>query len=180
MARLRKFVAYRRLERPYTRVSKFREKSFIRASPHIKIVRYEMGDPKKEFSCELELVSKAELQIRHDALESARQTSNRVLEKQIGKGGYFLKIMVYPFHILRENPLASGAGADRMSTGMKKSFGKPIGSAAQIRKGQRIMLLRVNKGALETGKKALERASKKLPCSYSIKVKEMKPVTIAK
>ena len=127
MARLRKFCAYRRLERPYTRVSKFREKSFIRANPNIAIVRFDMGDPTKKFQYQLDLISKDDLQIRHNALESARMTCNRLLENQVGKKSYYLKVRVYPFHILRENPLAAGAGADRMSTGMKHSFGKPIG-----------------------------------------------------
>ena len=180
MARLRKFVAYRKVERPYTRISKFRKKSFIRASPNLKIVRFEMGDPKKAFDYTLELVSKTDLQIRHDAIESARQTSNRVLEKELGKMGYFMKIMIYPFHVLRENPLASGAGADRMSTGMKKSFGKAIGAAAQVKKGQKVCIVRVNKDGLKTAKSALKRVSKKIPNSYSILVKENKPVTISK
>jgi len=179
MARLRKFASYRKVERPYTRISKFRKKSFIRASPNLKIVRFEMGDPKKEFNYTLELVSKTDLQIRHDAIESARQTSNRVLEKELGKMGYFMKIMIYPFHILRENPLASGAGADRMSTGMKMSFGKPIGAAAQVRKGHKICIVRVNKEGIATAKTALKRLSKKIPNSYLILVKENKPVTIS-
>jgi len=179
MARLRKFAAYRKVERPYTRTSKFRKKSFIRASPNLKIVRFEMGDPKKEFGYTLELISKTDLQIRHDAIESARQTSNRILEKELGEKGYFMKIMIYPFHILRENPLASGAGADRMSTGMKMSFGKPIGAAAQVRKGQKICIVRVNKEGIEIAKNALKRVSKKIPNSYSISIKENKPVTIS-
>ena len=180
MARLRKFSAYRKVERPYTRISKFRKKSFIRSSPNLKIVRFEMGDPRKKFNYTLELVSKTDLQIRHDAIESARQTSNRALEKALGKMGYFMKIMIYPFHILRENPLASGAGADRMSTGMKKSFGKAIGAAAQVKKGQKVCIVRVNKDGLETAKNALKRVSKKIPNSYFILVKENNPVTISK
>ena len=180
MARLRKFAAYRKVERPYTRISKFRKKSFNRSSPNLKIVRFEMGDPRKKFNYTLELVSKTDLQIRHDAIESARQTSNRVLEKELGKMGYFMKIMIYPFHVLRENPLASGAGADRMSTGMKKSFGKAIGAAAQVRKGQKVCIVRVNKDGIETAKSALKRVSKKIPNSYSILIKENKPVTISK
>lgn len=172
MARLRKFAAYRKLERPYTRISKFRKKSFIRATPHKTIVRFDMGHPNKQFECRLELISKADLQIRHNALESARMTCNRVLEAQLGKFGYRLKIRVYPFHVLRENPLAAGAGADRFSTGMAHSFGKPISSAAQIRKGQVIFSLNVNKANLPVARTALHRALHKLPCACLIKVSE--------
>ncbi|MEK6808784.1 MAG: 50S ribosomal protein L16, partial [Nanoarchaeota archaeon] len=113
MAKLRKFVAYRRIERPYTRVSKFREKSFIRTTPQIKVVMFDMGNPKKEFEYTLNLHSNALLQIRDNAIESARETANRLLEKTIGLNSYHLKVRIYPFHILRENPLATGAGADR-------------------------------------------------------------------
>ncbi len=55
------------------------------------------------------------------------------------KTDYKFKIKVYPHHHIRENPLASGAGADRMSTGMKKSFGKVIGLAARVKEGQEVM-----------------------------------------
>jgi len=172
MARIRKFCAYRNLERPYTRVSKFREKSFIKATPHVDIVRFDMGNPNREFSHVLKLISKDACQIRHNAFESARMTSNKLLEEELGKGGYFLRIKPYPFHILRENPLAAGAGADRMSTGMKHSFGNPIGSAAQIKKGQTIFLIRVNKSNIALAKKALKRAGYKLPCSTHIEIEE--------
>ena len=47
--------------------------------------------------------------------------------------GYFFQLRIYPHHILRENPLAAGAGADRMSTGMKCAFGKPISVAARVK-----------------------------------------------
>ena len=168
MARLRKFVAYRRLERPYTRISKFRNKSFIRTKPNIKIIRFDMGEKNKTFPYQIRLISKQPLQIRQEAFESARLTAVRLLEKRIGKIGYHFKIRVFPYHILRENALASGAGADRLSTGMKKSFGKPIGIAAQIREGQTIMSIATTKERLDTARLALKRATMKLPGSYSI------------
>jgi len=175
MAKLRKFAAYRNVERPYTRRSKFKQKSFVRAIPAMNIVRFDMGNPNKQFSHTLELKSKSALQIRHNALESARQSSNKVLEAVLGKTLYHMKIMVYPHHILRENPLASGAGADRMSTGMKMSFGKSISVAARIREGQTIVRVKINKPHLKLARTALKRFSNKLPCSYSIVETENKP-----
>ena len=172
MVKLRKFSAYRKLERPYTRISKFTDKTFIRANPNIIIARFEMGNPKGKFQYKLNLVSKDALQIRHNALESARQTSNRYLEGNLAKSDYHFKILVYPHHILRENPLASGAGADRFSTGMQHSFGKPISCAARIRKGQPIIAIKIDKVNLKIGRKALERALHKLPGSCSIQVIE--------
>jgi large subunit ribosomal protein L10e len=107
------------------------------------------------------------MNFRHNALESARMTSNRLLEKKIGKE-YHLRIKVYPFHVLRENPLASGAGADRMSTGMKKSYGKSIGCAARVKEGQTVMELRIDSANLKLGKEALSRAAKKFPCTCKV------------
>jgi len=174
MAKSRKAVAYRRLERPYTRISKFREKSFIRTSPSKKIIRFNMGNPRKKFEYCLELVSKKDIQIRDNSIESARQTSNRVLEKKLGTANFYFHIRPYPHHILRENPLAAGAGADRFSTGMSHSFGKPIGSAVRVKRGQTVMNLNVDKINLETAKEALKKAAKKMPCSFTIRMAELK------
>ncbi len=170
MAKKRKFCAYRATERPYTRFSKFKKMSFVKARPVCRIVRFNVGPAAKKFDYTLALVSKSTLQLRDNAIESARLTSNRLLEANLGKSGYRMNIMTYPHHVLRENPLAAGAGADRMSTGMKHSFGKTIGIAAQVKMGQPVFVLAVNKQNLELGRKALKRASYKLPGSYTIEV----------
>ena len=168
MVKLRKFAAYQSLERPYTRVSKYTKKNFVRGGfPNLKIIKFDMGEANKKYDFTLKLNSCKSMNIRHNSLESARMTSNRLLEKTIGKA-YHLKIKVYPFHLLRENPLASGAGADRMSTGMKKSFGKVIGSAARVKEGQTLVELRINKANLKLGREALSKAAKKIPCSCKI------------
>ena len=174
MARLRKFVAYRRLKRPYTRTSKFKAKSFISMMPHPKVVRFETGDASRDFECTLNLLSKSGLQIRDNALESARQTSNRLLESYLGLNGFHMKVKAYPYHVLREHALASGAGAERFSSGMAHSFGKPIGVAARVKKGQTIFQVSVDRQNLGVAKQALERASKKLPCSCAIQFIERK------
>lgn len=168
MVRLRKFASYQKIERAYTRISKYKKQSFVKARPHMSIARFEQGDPNGKFDTIFNLVSTVDVQVRHNALESARQTSNRVLELALGKNGYFLKIRKYPFHILRENPMATGAGADRMSQGMTLSFGKPISVAAQVFKGDIVIEVRVNKKDIKLAKLALTRARKKLPCTCRI------------
>jgi len=173
MAKIRKFCAYRKIERPYTRISKFRKKSFIRVTPNSVITKFDMGSKTKQFGYRLDLISKQPLQIRNNALESARMTCNRLVETELGKNGYRFKIRPYPFHILRENPLAAGAGADRMSTGMKMSFGKPIGTAVQLKKSQILFSISVNKQNIDLAKRALKKASYKLPGGYSIVANEL-------
>ena len=173
MAKKRRWVAYRSIERPYTRVSKFRSKSYIRVSPAKRIVTFNMGERGK-YRYELSLRPKATLQIRQEALEASRQVVVRFLERSADKGQkFFFRIHKYPFHILRENPLAAGAGADRMSTGMKKAFGKPIGVALQIKEADTLFTIQVNEEFLGVAKTALQKASKKLPCKFSIKLAEM-------
>jgi len=174
MAKLRKARAYRRFERPYTRVSKFREKSFVRMTLNTRITRFDMGNLKKGFPYKITIVSKRDIQIRDNALESARQTSNRIMEKTAGLAAYNMKLRPYPHHVLRENPLATGAGADRFSTGMQKSFGKPIGQAVRLRKGQALFEINTTKNNLNIAKKAMKRAYSKLPNSFTIVVAENK------
>lgn len=180
MAKLRKFVCYRNIERPYTRFSKFKQLSYVRARPHCRVVRFDMGDPQSDYQFTLHLKAKQPVQVRDNALESARQTANRVLELTLGKTGYHLQGRVYPHHVLRENPLAAGAGADRLSTGMAHPFGKPIGIAAQVKKGQPLFTLKVNKENLDLAKKCLKRAAYKLPVACALVVEQSKPAKKAK
>jgi len=133
----------------------------------MKIIKFDMGTPQKEYNSVLKLNSNDSMNIRHNAIESARMTANRLLEKNVGND-YHLRIKIYPFHVLRENPLASGAGADRLSTGMQKAYGKSISSAARVKAGQTLVELRINKTNMKVGKEALTRAAKKFPCSCKV------------
>ena len=81
MVGLRKGCCYRKLERPYTRKSKFKSKNYVKAIPNHNIQRFEMGDRNKKFSYKVKLVSKSTLQLRHNAIESARMVVNRQLER---------------------------------------------------------------------------------------------------
>ena len=91
MATLRKGHCYSNITRAYTRKSKFQKKGFIKAIPTIKVVRYSMGDPKKEFKYAIRLISKVPHQIRHNALESSRQIVNRALSEKVGISNYFFR-----------------------------------------------------------------------------------------
>ena len=81
-----------------------------------------------------------------------------------------MKIRVYPHHVLRENKMITGAGADRMQTGMQLSFGRPIGVAAQIKKNQKVISVSVDETHVPLAKKALRLARPRLPGSYSIDI----------
>lgn len=166
---LRPAKCYKKLEKPYTRQSrKTPRKSYVKGVPLPKITRFEFGNRKKSFALKTYLVSDQGVQIRHNALEAARVAAHKVLSDSLGDEGYFMKILVFPHHILRENPLSTGAGADRFQTGMRKAFGKPIGTAVRIKRKQKIIEVRFDKGGENTAMKALKIAGSKLPAVCSI------------
>lgn len=173
MAKLRKFNCYRRIKRAYTRKSKYKTKGYIKAVPKPEIVRYNMGDSKKKFHFQLDLVSNKNVQVRSNAIESARLVSNRKLEVMLGRNGYYFVVRRFPHHALRENKMLVGAGADRMQTGMQRAFGSVIGVAAQLKKKQPIFSVFVNKDGLNIAKEALKLANSRLPSKFSVSVKEI-------
>ncbi|NOX71467.1 MAG: 50S ribosomal protein L16 [Candidatus Micrarchaeota archaeon] len=169
MASLRPARCYRKLERPNTRQSQRKpRKSYVKGVPYPKIHRFTLGNKKANFNLSMYLKVENGVQIRHNALEAARIAVHKSLTKNIGEGMYLLKVLVFPHHVMRENPLATGAGADRFSTGMRKSFGKPIGLAARVKGGQRVIQIKIDAGKEKEGKRALKLAAIKLPSSCTI------------
>jgi len=151
---------------PYTR------KEYIRGSPPSKINKFTMGDTKASFSYQALLIAGEEAQIRHNALEAARVASNRVLMNKLGNS-YFLRVVPYPHSILRENKMIFGAHADRLQDGMRKAFGKPVGSAARVKVGQSIIEVGVNENAIEVAKEALKLGQDKLPITCRIVIEKV-------
>lgn len=140
--------------------------------PGSKIVKFTMGNPSKDFLYTVELINTKEGQIRHNALEAARIAANRVLEGTLGRENFYLKIVPFPHQILREHKRINVAQADRFQEGMKRAYGKPVGTAARIRRGNPILIAKVDEEGLESAKKALKRASDKFPIPCRIFVKQ--------
>jgi len=164
----------RRLERPYTRVSqKNPRKSYVVGVPMPKIHQFRMGNPNVDANVTLYLLARDLVQIRHNALEAARIVAHQFLEKKIGTQNYYMVILRYPHHVIREKPIATGAGADRYSQGMRLAFGRPAGVALQIRKrGLPIVMIKTKKEFLEVAKQALKKFRYKIPTRCSIEVME--------
>ena len=169
---LRKASAYsKKYARPYTRNSKKRKKSYIKTIPNSKIVKFGMGDLKgfirKEYPIQIVVTSKERVQLRENSIEAVRQYLNRFIQTNIGKEFYF-EVKIYPHHILRENKMLTGAGADRMQTGMSRSFGKAIGRAALVKPGQTLFIvgIRDNKAEIKV-RKLIKSAKARLPCKIS-------------
>ena len=166
---LRKAGAYsKRYARPFTRKSKVKSKSYIKVVPNTKVVKLRMGDidgfEAGKFPIILNIKSKEQVQLRDNAIESVRQYLHRFMTEKIGKDYYFA-VNVYPHHILRENKMITGAGADRMQTGMALSFGQSMGRAALVKKGQQIMTIAIpNTKAEQTVRLLLASCKAKMPC----------------
>ena len=151
---------------PYTR------KKFVRGFPPPKITKFTMGDTKTKFEYEAKLIAQEKAQIRHNALEAARIATNRYLTESLSKD-YCLRIRPYPHNILRENKMIFGAHADRLQDGMKRAFGKPIGTAARVKSNQIVITVNVNADGVEAAKEALKRGSAKLPIPCRIVIEKV-------
>jgi large subunit ribosomal protein L10e len=152
-------------KRPYTRISvRVPRRSYVKGVPVPRIHQFEMGNVKAAptFPLIYHLISRRDVQMRSNCLEAARVAATKYLTKKLGEN-FFMKILIYPHHVLRENPLATGAGADRFSEGMAHAFGKPIGTAARVASWQSVIMVRAPAGKDADVKEALRRAARKLP-----------------
>lgn len=168
MASLRKANAYsKRHVVPFTRVSKKKQRSYIKVVPPQKIVKFSMGDGSLygagKFPHVLRIVSTENVQIRHNSLEACRQYINKQLDNEAA-GQYFFRVVPYPHHIQRENKMLTGAGADRMQTGMQLSFGKSVGKSAILKPGTNLFFIAVSTPkALVAARRIFKEVKPKLP-----------------
>ena len=152
----------------WTRFSRKKpRKSYIKAMPHQDINVFRMGVNKKDFEVSYDLVAVGDLILRDNALESARQASNKYLEKII-MGEYYFIVRVFPHHVIRENKMIAGAGADRLQKGMRQSFGRPTDKAARVHKGTAVFTVKTYKKNAEHVAKAFQRAQRKMSGTYRL------------
>ncbi|MCV0372135.1 MAG: 50S ribosomal protein L16 [Nitrosarchaeum sp.] len=148
----------------------FTRKEYIKGKPQIKIAKFQGGKRGNYQYC-VQLLINEKIQIRHMAIESTRLAANKTLEQTTGETGYYSRLRIYPHNLLRENKQIATAGADRVSEGMRRAWGKAVSLGARVRQGQCIMELYVNGDAhLEAAKKALRSACVKMPGTATIKV----------
>jgi len=136
----RPFRCYR-----YQKNKPYIKSRYCRGVPESKIKIYDVGAkqaPVDLFPFVAHLVCDEKQQISSEALEAARIAINKHLTNTVGKEGYHIRVRVHPFHVIRANKMLSCAGADRLSSGMRHSYGKPIGVAARVDIGQVLMSVR--------------------------------------
>lgn len=171
---LRKASAYSKKKvTPYTRGSKVKSKSYIKTVPNSRIVKFKMGDLKgyaaHKYPVRLDIVSKENIQIRDNSIEAVRQFLNRFLQAKLGKE-WFFEVKVFPHHIIRENKMLTGAGADRMQTGMSRAFGKTSGRSAVVKKNQTLFTVAVrrNQKHEQVARQLIKSVKSRLPGSISV------------
>jgi len=157
---------------PYTRQSQVSDKdNYVKGAPAPRITQYEQGAKNEDFETAVVIRVEEGCAIRSEALEAARIAANSYLSKEFTmEEDYHLKLLPYPHHVLRYHPLAGVAGADRYYEGMRKPFGRPTGRAALVDDEQVIFRIRVDQKDVPEARKALERAGKKLPVGFRVKM----------
>ncbi|MFA5049778.1 MAG: 50S ribosomal protein L16 [Candidatus Micrarchaeia archaeon] len=154
----------------WTKYSKTKpRRSYIKSMPHRDLNQFRMGIEKEDYDARINLISMQDLIISDNSLESSRQSANKHLEKTVS-GNYHLMIKPYPHHVIRENKMIAGAGADRLQKGMRKAFGRPSDRAARIYRGQQIMTIKTYKANIPNIQIAMQRAMRKLSGAYSVQI----------
>jgi large subunit ribosomal protein L10e len=168
---------YREIDKPaYTR------REYITGIPGSKIAQHKMGDKEadaEDYPVQISLVVEEECQLRHGSLEASRLSANRHLIKSFGEGNYKMTLRKFPHQVLRQNKQATGAGADRVSDGMRQAFGKIVGTAARIDKGERLFTVYCEVDQAEEVKEAFRRAYNKITPPCRIKVERGEDLLIA-
>ncbi len=152
----------------------YTRREYMGGVPASRVSQYVMGNSQGDFPVTLTLKVKNRVQIRHTSIEAGRIAANKVLTAQAGSANYQMVVRAFPHVVLRENKLATGAGADRVSSGMRQGFGKTVGTAARLERNQAILTIQVPVDKVAVAKDALWRASMKFPSPCYIDIEKGK------
>jgi large subunit ribosomal protein L10e len=170
--------------RPYQhKRSSNRRREFARGGAQSKIVRFWGGNkevPWEEWELVVGLKVNNQIQISSNALEAVRITINGSLQKHIGRNNFRLRIRPKPFQKIRENRMLAFAGADRVQSGMRNSFGRSTGVCARVKAGSVIVDVGCHLKNLALVRDRLRVASMKITGSCQIVVLKYKTHEIFK
>uniref|UniRef100_A0A6B2G9E7 60S ribosomal protein L10-like (Trinotate prediction) n=1 Tax=Myxobolus squamalis TaxID=59785 RepID=A0A6B2G9E7_MYXSQ len=150
----------------YCKNKPYPKSRYCKGVPDSKLAIYDLGKKKAnvaEFPLCVHMVSREFEQLSGEALEAARICANKYMVKICGKDGFHMRIRVHPFHVLRINKMLSCAGADRLQTGMRGAFGKPLGTVARVDIGQVLISIRTKPTNKAAALEAFRRAKFKFP-----------------
>ncbi|MFT4950037.1 MAG: large subunit ribosomal protein L10e [Natronomonas sp.] len=168
---------YRDIDKPaYTR------REYITGIPGSKVAQHQMGDRQTEsedYPVQVSLAVEESVQLRHGSMEASRLSANRYLIQELGEENYKMVLRKFPHQVIRENKQATGAGADRVSDGMRQSFGKIVGTAARVQAGERLFTAYCDVDQADAVKEAFRRAYNKITPSCRVKVERGQELLIA-
>ena len=121
---------------------------------------------------------KDQIQISSNALEALRVSVNSILQRELGKSNYRFRIRPKTFQKIRENRMLAFAGADRVQSGMRDSFGRAMGVCARVQAGQIICDVGTHIKNLDLVRERLRIGSMKIPCSSQTVVLRYKNLKI--
>ena len=145
--------------------SRSHRKEFVRGGADSKIRLYDIGmrnRPTTDYEICVGMITKRSRRISHFTLEAIRITVTRRLQDALGKEGFHLRVRIHPYDTYREHAMMAFAGADRLSSGMRKSFGRPVGRCARVAAGQLLMEVGCDLKAITVVKEAFRVASNKV------------------
>jgi large subunit ribosomal protein L10e len=152
----------------WTRFSRSKpRRSYIKAMPHKDLHQFRMGVDKSDYDFVMHLRASGPIILRDNAIESARMSANKQLELA-APGNYYFVVRVYPHHVIRENKMIAGAGADRLQKGMRRAFGRPTDMAARLAKGSDLFSIYTYKANAAVCADAMRRAQRKISGSYYV------------
>jgi len=156
----------------------YTRQEYVHSKPPIRVTRFTIGETNLDYEYKITLVASYSKEVSGKALEAARVTANKVIGADTGQQ-FLLKVLAYPHEIVRAHRFMGFAGADRLSQGMSRSFGRPTERAAVVKADQPILAIYAMEPGVETAKKALMRASKKLPLPSRVEVEALKKAPAA-
>lgn len=136
--------------------------------------------PWEDWDLTVSLKCNHQVQISSNTLEAIRITINGVLQRKLGRPNYRLRVRPKPFHKIRENRMLAFAGADRVQSGMRNSFGRSTGVCARVKAGQIIIDIGTHIKNLPLIRDRLRVASMKIPSSCQIVVTKYKTPELLK
>ena len=152
-------------------------KSYVKGAPNPKVRQYTHGND-KYYDVEVRLVATVAIHLRDNAIEAARQAINKYMERELMAENYYFQVLKYPHLVIREHSALGVAGADRISKGMKRAFGKPKGRMLRLDVGDSIYMVRCAAKDIPVAKAALKRGRLKLSGQYSYNVVDISKQTV--
>ena len=160
-----------------------RRREYARGGAQSKIVRFWGGDksiPWENWELVVGLKVNKQIQISSNALEAVRVTINSALQKTLGRTNFRFRVRPKPFQKYRENRMLAFAGADRVQSGMRNSFGRSTGVCARVKAGSIICDVGTSLKDLNVVRDRLRVASMKIPCSCQVVILSYKTPEIFK